>query len=75
MLKVRIEGLPGEVASLADALEETGAVLERSRPYPNRGASRYVRVYLDVDIPNEESIPEDRSMSARGAMNKFDPMR
>ena len=30
-------------------------VLERSREYPNRGESRYVRVYLDCDLPKEVS--------------------
>ena len=43
------QGLPEEVAEFADALEETGCVLERSEPYANRGASRYVRVYIDAE--------------------------
>ena len=49
MLKIRIQGLPEEVAEFADALEATGCVLERSEPYANRGASRYVRVYIDAE--------------------------
>lgn len=36
MIKIRLQGLPDEVAEFADALERTGCVLERSEPYANR---------------------------------------
>lgn len=49
MVKIRLQGLPEEVAAIADALERTGCVLERSEPYANRGNSRYVRVYIDAE--------------------------
>lgn len=49
MIKIRVQGLPEEVAEFADALEAAGCVLERSEPYANRGASRYVRVYIDAE--------------------------
>lgn len=49
MLKIRVQGLPDEVAEFADALEAAGCVLERSEPYANRGGSRYVRVYIDAE--------------------------
>lgn len=49
MIKIRVQGLPDEVAEFADALEAAGCVLERSEPYANRGASRYVRVYIDAE--------------------------
>ena len=55
MVKVRLQGLPEEVCRIADAMESTGCVLERSEEYPNRGKSRYVRVYLDCDLPEEVS--------------------
>ena len=51
MLKIRVQGLPEEVAEFSDALEAAGCVLERSEPYANRGGSRYVRVYIDVQKP------------------------
>ena len=51
MIKIRVQGLPDEVAEFADALEAAGCVLERSEPYVNRGASRYVRVYIDAEKP------------------------
>lgn len=50
----RIEwALPDEVQRIADAMQAAGCVLERSREYPNRGGSGYVRVYLDCDLPEE----------------------
>ena len=51
MIKIRVQGLPEEVAEFADALEAAGCVLERSEPYANRGGSRYVRVYIDAQKP------------------------
>ena len=39
-MKVRVQGLPDEVRDFGDALERAGLVLERSRQYANRGASR-----------------------------------
>lgn len=51
MIKIRVQGLPEEVAEFADALEASGCVLERSEPYANRGGSSYVRVYIDAQKP------------------------
>lgn len=51
MVRVRLEGLPDEVHRIANAVQVAGCVLERSREYPNRGESRYVRAYLECDIP------------------------
>ena len=56
MVKVRLEGLPEEVGQIADAMEAVGCVLERSREYPNRGRSRYVRVYLDCELPEPKEV-------------------
>lgn len=53
MLKIRVQGLPDEVREFGDALERAGLVLERSGQYANRGASRYVREYMDVEAPRE----------------------
>lgn len=55
MIKIRVSGLPEEVADFADALEATGCVLERSGDYKNRGDSRYVRVYIEAEIPRGEA--------------------
>lgn len=46
MVSVRLEGMTDEVRRIAAAMQAAGCVLERSREYPNRGESGYVRVYL-----------------------------
>ena len=56
MVKVRLQGLPDEVKEIADAMEAVWCVLERSVPYPNRGTSRYVRVYLDCALPEKDEL-------------------
>lgn len=55
MIKIRVSGLPEEVADFANALEATGCVLERSGNYKNRGDSRYVRVYIEAEVPRRDS--------------------
>lgn len=59
MVKVRLQGLSEEVRRIADAMESTGCVLERSPEYQNRGSNRYVRVYLECDLPEDEVISHD----------------
>lgn len=51
MLKIRVEGLPEEVETFASELECLRAweVLQESDDYPNRGSSRFVRRYIDVE--------------------------
>jgi hypothetical protein len=58
-VKIRIMGLPAEVTTIIQALSDTGAVdlIEVSGPYPNRGDSRMVRVYI-------EAQPRSRSGAA-----------
>lgn len=56
MVKVRLQGLPDEVATIAEAMEAVGCVMERSKPYANRGSSRYVRVYMDCTMPEEPEL-------------------
>lgn len=58
MVKIRLQGLPNEVAAVADALEATGCVLERSEPYANRGSSRYVRVYIEAEARGAAPLAE-----------------
>lgn len=58
MVKIRLQGLPNEVAAVADALEATGCVLERSEPYANRGSSRYVRVYIEAEACGAAPLAE-----------------
>ncbi|MGH3218634.1 MAG: hypothetical protein ACRDPY_07975 [Streptosporangiaceae bacterium] len=52
-MKIRFTGLADEIQPVIDALQETAIldVLEINGPYPNRGDSRMVRVYLEARPP------------------------
>lgn len=52
--KVRIEGNPEAVASLAALLRKQTEVIEESKDYPNRPPAEGVRRYLTVAI---EPVP------------------
>jgi hypothetical protein len=49
-VKMRLEGLPQDVETIAVLLRETGCVVEESKDYPNRGASKFVRRYITVKL-------------------------
>lgn len=49
-MKMRLHGLPGEVAEAVKRLHGIFAVVSASDPYPDRGASRMVRVYVEVRL-------------------------
>jgi hypothetical protein len=49
VIKIRLQGLPAEVADAVKKIEETFVIHEKSGEYKNRN-SDYVRVYLDVDV-------------------------
>jgi hypothetical protein len=53
-LRVRLTGLPEEVAAGADVLAEVFEVVEVSKTYPSRGASRNVSAYLQVRFTKSE---------------------
>lgn len=50
-MKIRIIGLPDEVAQAADLIARTFDVIEISDPLLCRGASRNVRIYIEVRLP------------------------
>lgn len=52
-MKIRITGLPAEVSAAVAVLTSTDGldVIEVSDPYPNRGDSRLVRVYVETQLP------------------------
>ena len=55
MVKIRLQGLPDDVQRLIEMLRTCEAVgdlllLSVSDPYPNRGDSKYVRVYVDASV-------------------------
>lgn len=49
-MKVRLHGTLGEVAEATRRLVEVFDVVSVSEPYPDRGASVLVRVYLEVRL-------------------------
>lgn len=59
MIKVRLHGTPEEVKQIADYLESLSPcvkVLARSDGYSDRGKSSYVRVYMDVEHNQTETL-------------------
>jgi hypothetical protein len=54
-VKVRLHGTPAEVAEATGRLDQVLEVVAVSNPYPDRGASRLVRVYLEVRLPQPAS--------------------
>jgi len=64
MAGVRLVGTEAECARLTFLLRYGPAdleVVEVSQPYPNRGSSQQVRVYLEVHFPPEGLAPVDRT--------------
>lgn len=49
-VKMRLEGLPADVETVAGLLRETGCLVEESDNYPNRGESKFVRRYITVKL-------------------------
>jgi hypothetical protein len=58
-MKIRLMGLPDEVTRLLQALTETPDLdlIEVNGPYPNRGASRMVRIYIEARLSPESATP------------------
>jgi hypothetical protein len=50
-LKIRIIGLPDEAVQAANLIARTFDVIEISDSIPCRGASRNVRIYAEVRLP------------------------
>lgn len=50
MVKIRLHGMPDEVEEAVKRLQGTFAVVSVSDRYPDRGASRLVRVYVEVRL-------------------------
>ena len=51
-MKIRLMGLPAEVNSTLKVIQETGTldVIQVDGPYPNRGDSGMVRIYLEAQL-------------------------
>lgn len=58
-VNIRLMGLPDDVDQVVAQLTEVLDVADISRPYPCRGGSRQVRVYLTVHSHNDADVPAD----------------
>jgi hypothetical protein len=58
MVKIRIEGTPEECQQAAPRLAEVFEVVSVSDPYPNRGQSRLVRVYLEIRLDHQRQADD-----------------
>jgi hypothetical protein len=59
-MKIRLTGLPAETSQAVSALRGAPAldVTEVSGPYPNRGDTRMVRVYIEAQLrPDTGAVP------------------
>jgi rRNA processing protein Krr1/Pno1 len=59
-MKIRLTGLPAEIDQAVSVINDAQAldVIEVSNPYPNRGDSRQVRVYIEAQLhPDGEAVP------------------
>ncbi len=63
MVKIRLEGTPQECQQATPRLAEVFDVVSISHPYPNRGASRLVRVYVEVRLGDQRDV--DHGVAAR----------
>jgi hypothetical protein len=67
-VKLRLHGTRKEVAVATRRLVEILDVLAVSGPYPDRGASVLVRVYLEVRLaPTSPATPTSPARPARGS--------
>jgi hypothetical protein len=56
-MKPRLEGTSAECEQAACLLAEVLDVVSISGPYPNRGRSRLVRVYVEIRLDPEHAPP------------------
>jgi hypothetical protein len=61
-VKVRLPGTATEVAEATGRLLEVGDVVAVSDPFPDRGTSVLVRVYLEVRLDHLASDRDDRGV-------------
>lgn len=58
MVKIRLHGTEEECQRVSDTLAEQLEILSISEPYPDRGQSKYVRVYIDAELRAKEQKDE-----------------
>ena len=56
-MKIRLVGTLEECLDAQKRLDRVFEIVELSRPYPSRGPSRLVRVYVEVRLDTERTPP------------------
>jgi hypothetical protein len=70
-VKIRLHGTEDECRRAAGRLPALGEVLSVSEPYPDRGASRLVRIYAEIR-PGHRPAPADGEGLIRAAEGETD---
>lgn len=60
-MNIRLTGTPDELQEACARLNDIFEVREVSDPYPNRGASKLYRLYVDVDLRRPRTAPSTRA--------------
>ncbi len=71
-IKIRLQGLPDDVAAVADRLHGFVEVLEESEDYPNRGDSQFIRRYLTVRLPEIPPRPKPGQVTHFSNLKRHD---
>ena len=61
-MRLRAHGTPEECRQVVDRLTGLFHVVSVSAPYPDRGASELVRVYLDIRLDDPPLAPRRRAL-------------
>ena len=69
-MKIRLEGTPQECEQAAPRLAEVFDVASVSDPYPNRGRSVLVRVYVEVRLDPERDVDQDATAPPRATISR-----
>lgn len=64
-MKIRIEGTPQECQQATPRLAEVFDVVSISQPYPNRGQTRLVRVYVEIRLADQRQADQDDATASR----------
>ena len=65
-MRLRAHGTPEECRQVVEALTGLFRVVSVSDPYPDRGASVLVRVYLDIRLDDASEASRGQGLPERG---------
>ncbi len=71
-MKIRLVGTLEECLDAQEQLNRVFEIVEISRPYPSRGPSRLVRVYVEVRLDPERTPPAPAERRQRATLRRLD---